>query len=135
MRLYLITLTTALVATLQLIVTTGCSRRADDAPVADLIYLSAQAKRVVDDLNAQSDGHDCKIVGNYGAGEYVLTEASCADGSYVEIGYKANMRAILVGVIWLAPDAKSRVKEEDLMLDIHAPQMEAWMLIDKRDHH
>jgi len=134
MRLYLITLTAALLAMLQLSGITGCSGHKDDTPVADLTYLAALAQRQVNSENAQPGGRNCKIVGNYGAGSYALIEAFCADGSYVEIGYKADMRVVQRTHTWRAPDAKSRVKEEDLMVDIDAPQMEAWMLIDKRDH-
>jgi len=136
MRLYFLTLATALVtAGYGLgVVLTGCSGKKPDCPVADLTYLAALAQRQVQNENSQPGGRQCRIVGNYGAGSFVLVEALCADGSYVEIGYRADMRVVQRTHTWRARDAKSRIKEEDIIVDLDAPQMEAWMLIDKRDH-
>jgi len=132
MRLYFITLTVSLLAVLELTGLTGCSRHEAEPASIDLAYSAAAAKRSLDSETAQT-GRKCRIVGNYGAGQYALIEASCEDGGFIEYGYYGSNRVLSLAHVWRAKDAAARVTEEDLMLDLSAPQMEAWMLIDKRD--
>lgn len=128
-KIFAITLLLALLAALQLIA--GCTPA--EPPDADKRYLEDRVDYVIAIRRAVDPSEICARTSTAVAGQFVLVQVTCISGQNIEVGFHASGRNVYRQMVWLNEKKSDKVTEERLMLELGAPQMEAWMLIDMRD--
>lgn len=115
----------------------ACNREPVDAPpaaAADGAYLQTLVDRDLSNIPSGGNLVNCKRLNTHVAGQYALIEVVCDDGERLEYIYHASGRTVFTGRVWYVNKDIPPLTEEQIMNDVGAPQMEAWMLIDMRDN-
>jgi len=112
----------------------GCNREPVDPPAADGAYLQGLVDRDLANIPSGGNLVNCLRSATHVAGQYALIEVICAGDERLEYLYHASSRTVFVGKVWYANKDIPLLTEEQIMAGVGAPQMEAWMLIDMRDH-
>ncbi len=114
----------------------ACNRESVDAPpapAADGVYLQGLVDQDLANIPSGGNLVNCLRLNTHVAGQYALIEVLCDGGERLEYVYHASGRTVFVGKVWYANKDIPLLTEEQIISDIGAPQMEAWMLIDMRD--
>jgi hypothetical protein len=127
-------LVAASVALLALAGLTACNRQAVDPPPADIVFLQGQVDQLLVGLNSGGNLANCLRLNSHVAGQYALIEVVCDEGRRLEFVCHARQSTVIRGHIESIPRDGKLMTEEQIMVAVGAPQMEAWMLVDKRDH-
>ena len=112
----------------------GCNREPVDPPAADGAYLQGLVDQELANIPSGGNLVNCKRLNTHVAGQYALIEVVCDDGERLEYIYHASARTVFVGKVWYINQGIAPLTEEQIMSDVGAPQMEAWMLVDMRDN-
>ncbi|MBP9809788.1 hypothetical protein KBF38_15920 [bacterium] len=124
----------ASVALLALAGLTACNREPVEPPAADGAFLQGLVDQDLANIPAGGNLVNCLRLNTHIAGQYALIEVVCDGGEKLEYIYHASGRAVFVGKVWYVNKDIPPLTEEQIMSGVGAPQMEAWMLIDKRDN-
>lgn len=112
----------------------GCNREPVDPPAADGAYLQGLVDRDLAKIPSGGNLVNCLRSATHVAGQYALIEVVCDGGEKLEYIYHASGRTVFTGHVWYANKDIPLLTEEQIMSEVGAPQMEAWMLVDMRDH-
>lgn len=124
----------AVVALLLLTGLTACNRQPEDPPAADGAFLQTLVDRDLARIPTGGNLVNCQRTNTHVAGRYALIEVSCDKGERLEYAYYASERQVYSGHVFYSGAGAPLATEEQIMIAVGAPQMEAWMLVDKRDH-
>lgn len=124
----------AFVALLALLGLTACRREPVEPPAADGAYLQGLVDQDLARIPSGGNLVNCLRSATHVAGQYALVEVVCDGGERLEYLYHASGRKVFAGRVWYVNKDIPPLTEEQIMARIGAPQMEAWMLVDMRDH-
>jgi hypothetical protein len=130
MKLFIITLLLAFLGAILLIV--GCAPQ--EPPPANKQYIESLVDQVIALRQVEHPGENCTRKATHIAGQFALIEVACSNDNNVEVGFHARDRKVFRQKVWSHVGSSGAVTEDQLILELGAPQMEAWMLIDMREH-
>ena len=111
----------------------ACSRQPVDPPAADGVFLQTLVDLDLAKIPTGGNLVNFQRTNTHVAGQYSLIEVSCDNGERLEYAYYASQRKVYSGHVFYSAAGAPLATEEQIMAGIGAPQMEAWMLVDKRD--
>jgi len=124
----------SIVALLLLAGLAACSRQPQDPPAADGAFLQTLVDRDLARIPTGGNLVNCQRTNTHVAGQYALIEVSCDNGERLEYAYYASKNQVYRRHVFYSAAGAPLATEEQIMTAVGAPQMEAWMLADKRDH-